>query len=88
MPGLAQLYSALIVHNGRACTHLIGKLCLGEDHIQLYQHLVVQIDGFSITCCLGRQLRQNPLNFLLFLQFQLPQGIICVDCGHGFHKIS
>ena len=85
---LAQLYPALIVHNRRTCAHLVGQLRLGENYIQLHQHLIVQIDGFPIACGLCGQLRQNPLNFFLFLQFQLPQSVIGIHSGHGFHKIG
>ena len=67
MPRVTQLHPALIVHNGRPCTHPVGKLGLGKDHVQLHQHPVVQIDGFPVASGFAGQLRQNPLDFLLFL---------------------
>ena len=35
-----------------------------------------------------RQFRENSLNFLLFLQFQFPQCIVCIDSGHRLYKIG
>ena len=88
MSCLAQVYPALVIHDGCPSTHPVSKLCLGKDHIQLNQHVVIQIDRFSVTCSLAGQFCQNPFNFFLFLQFQLPQSIVGIDCGHGFHKIG
>ena len=67
MPGIPQLHPALIVHNGRPCAHPVGKLCLSEDHVQLHQHPVIQVNGFPVGGGFAGQLRQDPLDLLLFL---------------------
>ena len=67
MPGIPQLHPALIVHNGRPCAHPVGKLGLGKDHVQLHQHPVIQVNGFPVGGGFAGQLRQDPLDLLLFL---------------------
>ena len=34
------------------------------------------------------QLRQNPLDLLLLLQLQFPQGIVGIDGGHGLDEVG
>ena len=88
MSCLAQVHPALIVHNRRPCTHPVSKLCFRKDHIQLHQHGIVQIDIFPMSGSLRRQFCQNPLDFLLFLQFQFPQRIIGIDRRHRLNEVS
>ena len=85
---LAQLHPALFVHDRLSGSHLIAELGFGEDHIQLHQQLIVYVNGAAISCGLGGQLCENPFNFLLFLQFQFPKGIVGIYCGHRLHEIS
>ena len=88
MPCFPQIHPALSVHNGRPGPHPVGKLCLGENHIQLHQHPEIQVDGLPISSRFAGKLRKDSLNFFLFLQFQFPQRIIRVDRGHRLHKIG
>ena len=88
MPGIAQLYPALIVHQRRPGTHPEGKLRLGKDHIQIDEQAHIHVDIFPVGCRLRGKLRKDPLDLLLLLQFQFTQGIVGVHCGHGFHKIG
>ena len=88
MPGIAQLYPALVVHNRSPGAHPIGKLCLGEDHIQLNQHLNIQTDVFGVARRLGGQFGQDSLDLLLLFQLQLPQGIVGVDGRQGLYKVG
>ena len=86
MPRLPQIHPALIVHQRSPGLHPVSKLGFGKDHIQLYQHGMVQIDILSMGSSLSRQLCQDPLDLLFLLDLQLPQGVIGIDRRHGFHK--
>ena len=88
MAGIAELHPAGVIHNGRPGPHFVGQLCLCEDDIQLHQQTVIQIDVLGMSSRLTGQLRQNPLNFLLLLQLQLPQCVVGIHSGHGLHEIS
>ena len=41
VPGFAQVNFTLVVHDGGPGPHPVGQLGLGENHIQLHQHLIV-----------------------------------------------
>ena len=58
----------------------------GKNHVQPHQQGIVLPDGLQKRGGLGGQLRQNPLDLLLFPQQQLPQGVVGVDRGHGLDK--
>ena len=88
MPGVPQVNFPLVVHNGCPGPHPVAQLCLGKNHIQLNEDLVILCDGLPVRCRLGRQFGQNPLNFLLLFQFQFPEGVIGVDRRHGLNEIS
>ena len=86
MAGIAQRNLALIIHDRGPGPHTVTKLCLGKDHIQLHQHLIVQIDSFPVARRLGGQFGQDPLNFLFLLDLQFPQGVVGIDGRHGFNE--
>ena len=88
VPSVAQLYPALVVHNGCPGPHPVGQFCLGEDHVQPDEHFHIQPDVLGIARRLGGQLGQNALDLLLLLDFQFPQGVVGVDGGHGLHEVS
>ena len=88
MSGVSQLDLAPIVHNRRPGPHPVSKLGLCKDHIQTYQHLIVQIDVPGVSGSIAGQFRQDAFDLLLLLQLQLPERIVGIYRGHGLHKIG
>ena len=87
MPGVAQLYPALVVHDGGPGPHLIAQLGLCENHIQPDEHFHIHADVFCIGGSLCGELCQNALDFLFLLQLQLPQGVIGIYGRHGLYEV-
>ena len=88
MAGVTQFHSPFLVHQRRPGSHPEGKLRLSEDHIQADQDPYIVTDTLTMGCCFRGKLRQDPLDLLFLFQFQFPQGVIGIHCGHRFHKIS
>ena len=86
MPGPDQLQGAVGPNFRLDGAHLIGKLGLGEDHVQLRQQLVVRLDLIPVLGGHGGQLRQDALDLRLLRQGQLPQGVVGVDGAHGLNE--
>ena len=86
MPGISQLYPALVVHQRRPGIHAISQLGFCKDDIQSNQHIQIQLDVLPMGCRFRGQLRQNPLDFLLLLQFQFTQCVVGINSGHGLDE--
>ena len=86
MAGVSQVNDPILIHNRRPGTHFIAQLCLGEYHIQPHKQPKIVVDILTVPGCFRRKLCKNPFNFLLFLDFQFPQGIIGIHRRHGLNK--
>ena len=86
VPRADQFHGRVLADLRRHAAGAQGILSLGEDHIQSNQHFIAVADALPEGGRLGRQLRKNPLNLLLFADQQLTQGVVGVDCGHRLNE--
>ena len=86
MPCPIQNHLALGIDLGLHGLHAVAQSRLGKNHVQGHQIIIALGNGLPMGRSLGRQLCQNSLNFLLFLNQQLPQLVIGLYRLHGLHK--